>query len=79
MTKKSSLLIMMSDHFLLRSSRNSEKAGLVRCNSLQWVDVRSIEGVYLKKFYNDDPHFADAKVIYSVYNSISKEAWTKAW
>lgn len=24
--------------------------------------------LYIKKMYNDDPHFADAKVVYSVYN-----------
>lgn len=25
--------------------------------------------LYIKKYYNDDPHFADAKVVYSAYNS----------
>lgn len=25
--------------------------------------------LYIKKYYNDDPHFTDAKVVYSAYNS----------
>lgn len=25
--------------------------------------------MYIKKYYNDDPHFTDAKIIYSAYNS----------
>ncbi len=29
----------------------------------------SLMPLYIKKYYNDDPHFADAKVVYSAYNS----------
>lgn len=25
--------------------------------------------MYIKKYYNDDPHFTDAKIVYSAYNS----------
>lgn len=28
----------------------------------------SLLPLYVKKFYNDDPHFADAKVVFSAYN-----------
>ncbi len=36
---------------------------VIHCNG--WM--AGVLPLYLKKFYNDDPHFADAKVIYSVY------------
>jgi starch synthase len=31
--------------------------------------------LYVKKLYNDDPHFADAKVVYSTYN----DGFTGSW
>ena len=36
---------------------------VIHCNG--WMT--GILPLYLKKFYHDDPHFADAKVVYSVY------------
>jgi starch synthase len=36
---------------------------VIHCNG--WLT--GILPLYLKKFYHDDPHFADAKVVYSVY------------
>jgi starch synthase len=36
---------------------------VIHCNG--WMT--GILPLYLKKFYADDPHFADAKVVYSVY------------
>jgi starch synthase len=36
---------------------------VIHCNG--WM--AGVLPLYLKKFYNDDPHFTDAKVIYSVY------------
>jgi starch synthase len=32
-------------------------------------------GLYLKKVYNKDPHFADTRVVYSLYN----EGFNKNW
>lgn len=40
------------------------KPDIIHCNG--WMT--SMLPLYLKKFYNDDPHFSDAKVVYSVYN-----------
>ena len=37
---------------------------VIHCNG--WMT--GILPLYLKKFYHDDPHFADTKVVYSVYN-----------
>ena len=36
---------------------------IIHCNG--WMT--GVLPLYLKKFYHDDPHFADAKVVYSVY------------
>ena len=46
---------------------------VIHCNG--WMS--GVLPLYLKKFYNDDPHFADAKVIYSVYNSDFKGSLDK--
>ena len=32
-------------------------------------------GLYLKKLYNKDPHFADTKVVYSLYNDSFNKNW----
>lgn len=46
---------------------------VIHCNG--WMS--GVLPLYLKKFYNDDPHFADAKVVYSVYNSDFKGSLDK--
>ena len=46
---------------------------VIHCNG--WMS--GVLPLYLKKFYKDDPHFADAKVVYSVYNSDFKGSLDK--
>ena len=46
---------------------------VIHCNG--WMS--GVLPLYLKKFYNDDPHFADAKVVYSVYNTDFKGSLDK--
>lgn len=37
--------------------------------------MTSLMALYIKKLYNKDPHFADTKVVYSIYN----EGFNKNW
>ncbi len=37
----------------------------------------SLLPAYIKQYYNDDPHFTDAKVVYSVYNNAFSGAFDK--
>lgn len=41
------------------------KPDVIHCNG--WMT--GLLPLYLKKFYHEDPHFSDAKVVYSVYES----------
>ncbi|MBU2019151.1 MAG: glycogen/starch synthase [Bacteroidetes bacterium] len=44
---------------------------VIHCHG--WMS--GLMSLYVKKLYNKDPHFADTKVVYSVYN----EAFNKDW
>lgn len=44
---------------------------VIHCHG--WMS--SLMAIYIKKYYNKDPHFADTKVVYSIYN----EGFNKNW
>jgi starch synthase len=37
--------------------------------------MSALTPLYIKKLYKDDPHFADAKVVYSVYDNAFNKNW----
>lgn len=37
--------------------------------------MTSLMSLYIKKLYNKDPHFADTKVVYSLYNDCFNKNW----
>lgn len=37
--------------------------------------MTSLMALYIKKLYNKDPHFADTKVVYSIYNDHFNKNW----
>lgn len=47
------------------------KPDIIHCHG--WMAAPAV--LYIKKLYNNDPHFEDAKVVYSVYD----EAFNKNW
>ncbi|HLU86460.1 MAG TPA: glycogen/starch synthase [Taishania sp.] len=44
---------------------------VIHCHG--WMTIPM--GLYLKKVYNKDPHFADTKVVYSLYNNTFNKNW----
>lgn len=44
---------------------------VIHCHG--WMS--GLMSVYIKKLYNKDPHFADTKVVYSVYNDAFDKDW----
>jgi starch synthase len=44
---------------------------VIHCHG--WMTIPM--GLYLKKIYNKDPHFADTKVVYSMYNYEFNKNW----
>lgn len=49
------------------------KPDVIHCHG--WM--ASLMPLYIKKMYHKDPHFADTKVVYSIYNE--QEGFTKPW
>ncbi len=49
------------------------KPDVIHCHG--WM--ASLMPLYIKKMYNKDPHFADTKVVYSIYND--NEGFTQPW
>lgn len=49
------------------------KPDVIHCHG--WMT--SLMPLYIKKVYNKDPHFADTKVVYSIYNE--NEGFNQAW
>ncbi len=49
------------------------KPDVIHCHG--WMT--SLMSLYIKKIYNKDPHFADTKVVYSIYND--KEGFESSW
>jgi starch synthase len=49
------------------------KPDVIHCHG--WMS--SLMPLYIKKIYNKDPHFANTKVVYSIYNE--NEGFTKPW
>jgi starch synthase len=49
------------------------KPDVIHCHG--WM--ASLMPLYIKKMYNKDPHFAETKVIYSIYNE--NEGFTQPW
>lgn len=47
------------------------KPDIIHCHG--WMSALS--PLYIKKLYKDDPHFADAKVVYSVYDNGFNKNW----
>ncbi|MBK6527861.1 MAG: glycogen/starch synthase [Crocinitomicaceae bacterium] len=37
--------------------------------------MSALAPLYIKRLYHNDPHFADAKVVYSVYNHPFNKNW----
>lgn len=44
---------------------------VIHCHG--WMTIPM--GLYVKKIYNKDPHFADTKVVYSMYNNEFNKNW----
>lgn len=49
------------------------KPDVIHCHG--WMT--SLMPLYIKKIYNKDPHFADTKVVYSIYDN--KEGFESSW
>lgn len=49
------------------------KPDVIHCHG--WM--ASLMPLYIKKIYNKDPHFADTKVVYSIYNE--NEGFDRSW
>ena len=49
------------------------KPDVIHCHG--WMT--SLMSLYIKKIYNKDPHFADTKVVYSIYDD--KEGFESSW
>uniref|UniRef100_UPI00404ADBF7 glycogen/starch synthase n=1 Tax=Fluviicola sp. TaxID=1917219 RepID=UPI00404ADBF7 len=49
------------------------KPDVIHCHG--WMT--SLMPMYIKKMYNKDPHFADTKVVYSIYDT--NEGFKQAW
>ena len=47
------------------------KPDIIHCHG--WMSA--LTPLYIKKLYKDDPHFADAKVVYSVYDNAFNKNW----
>ena len=47
------------------------KPDIIHCHG--WM--AALTPLYIKKLYHDDPHFADAKVVYSVYDNGFNKNW----
>lgn len=47
------------------------KPDIIHCHG--WMTA--LTPLYIKKLYHNDPHFVDAKVIYSVYNNAFNKNW----
>ena len=47
------------------------KPDIIHCHG--WMSA--LTPLYIKKLYKDDPHFADAKVVYSVYDNGFNKNW----
>ncbi|WP_027418770.1 glycogen/starch synthase [Crocinitomix catalasitica] len=47
------------------------KPDIIHCHG--WMTA--LTPLYIKKLYNNDPHFADAKVVYSVYDNSFNKNW----
>lgn len=47
------------------------KPDIIHCHG--WMTA--LTPLYIKKLYHDDPHFADAKVVYSVYGNGFNKNW----
>lgn len=47
------------------------KPDIIHCHG--WMSA--LAPLYIKKLYHNDPHFADAKVVYSVYNNPFNKNW----
>jgi starch synthase len=47
------------------------KPDIIHCHG--WMTA--LTPLYIKKLYQNDPHFADAKVVYSVYNNPFNKNW----
>jgi starch synthase len=47
------------------------KPDIIHCHG--WMTA--LAPLYIKKLYNNDPHFAEAKVIYSVYDNAFNKNW----
>lgn len=47
------------------------KPDIIHCHG--WMTA--LTPLYIKKIYNNDPHFADTKVVYSVYNNGFNKNW----
>ncbi|MBB77376.1 MAG: glycogen synthase [Crocinitomicaceae bacterium] len=46
---------------------------VIHCNG--WMTA--LMPLYIKKIYNDDPHFQNTKVVYNIYNKGFKNNWDK--
>ena len=47
------------------------KPDIIHCHG--WMTA--LTPLYIKKLYHNDPHFADTKVVYSVYNDSFNKNW----
>lgn len=47
------------------------KPDVIHCHG--WMT--SLMPMYIKEVYNDDPHFTDTKVVYSLYNNSFNKSW----
>lgn len=47
------------------------KPDVIHCHG--WMT--SLMPMYIKEVYNDDPHFTDTKVVYSLYNNAFNKSW----
>ncbi len=59
-------------HGILKTVKNlGWKPDVIHCHG--WFTA--LMPLYIKKLYNNDPHFADTKVVYSMYNDSFLKQW----